>query len=99
MDAVFGQNALDNVQIQLGLRHERLQVDATLLLPTQSNVGRLLVESNAESFQLALNNLLVLQRLEHVQDDEDETARASDGNYLTTATFAVLGTPEIKRVS
>jgi hypothetical protein len=38
----------------------------------------------------------VLQRFEYVQDDEDETTRASDGNYLTTATFAVLGAPGLR---
>lgn len=97
MDTVFGQNALDNVQIELRLRDERLQVDTAFLLPSQPNVGRLLVESNSKSFQLALNNLLVLQRFENVQDDEDETARTSDSNNLTTATFAVLGAPEITR--
>lgn len=53
-------------------------------------VGRLLVQPQPKSFQLVLQQLLVLQRLEHVQDYEDQTAGAGHCDDLTTSTLAVF---------
>lgn len=59
--------------------------------PTDEDIGRCLVETNAETFQFIGQDGQIDKRLEHVQDDEDEITGSSDGNDLTTTAFAVLG--------
>lgn len=34
---------------------------------------------------------LVSERFQHVEDDKEQVATASDGNNLATTTFAILG--------
>ena len=81
-------------------------IDPYLFLLLEGDVRRLLVQTDSEPLQLALQYIsrlfthsimryledgLVLQRLEDVEDDEDERACARDGDHLPTTTLAVLG--------
>ena len=59
-----------------------LEVDAALVLPLEDDVGRLLVHPDAEPLELGLQDLLVAERLQHVQHDEDEVGGASHGDNL-----------------
>lgn len=75
----------------LAFTYHGLEVDASLLLASEDDVGRLLVQPDAEALQFVLQLLFVLQRLQTVQHDEDEGAGARHSDHLATATFAVLG--------
>ena len=66
-------------------------VKAAFILLLERNVWRLLVNADAESFELRLDNLLVCEWLIDIKNNEDEVAGLGDGNDLTTATPAVLG--------
>ena len=63
------------------LRSERTygcgEVDASLVLPLIADVGRLLVQPDAEPLQLVFDELLVAQRLQDVEHDEDQVAGPS----------------------
>ena len=50
------------------------EVDASLVLPLVADVGRLLVQPDAEALQLVLDQVLVAQGLQDVQYDEDQVA-------------------------
>ncbi len=54
------------------------EVDSALVFPLVANIWWLLVESDAKTFQLVFNELLVSERLQNVQDDQDEVASASN---------------------
>lgn len=60
-----------------GAYHD-LQVDSTFLLSLEVNVGRRLVESDAEAFELVFEDLFVNERLEDVQDDQNQAACSGD---------------------
>lgn len=64
------------------MSYGRVEVDATLLLLLKVDVRRLFVETDAKSFEFLLNNALVLQRLEHVQHNQNEGARPRHRNHL-----------------
>lgn len=64
--------------------------DASFVFLLKNDVRRLLVDADAEAFEFRLDDLLIGKGLVHVQDDEDEMTRFSDGNNLTTSTFPVL---------
>ncbi len=59
-DAVLRQDRLDQVQVELGLGDQALKVDASLVLSFEDNVGRGLVQADAEALQLFLDDALVL---------------------------------------
>lgn len=102
---VLGQHRPDLVRVDLGQRH--CVTDGNLpsalstfpnfvthpsgLLPLHSNRRRLLVEPNAETLQFVGENSEIVQGFEHIEDNEDQVARSSDGDDLTTTTFAVFG--------
>ena len=69
-------------RIQLRLGDHRLQVDAALLLLLEDDVRRILVEPDPEALQLLFDQLLVLERLQNVQNDEDQGTRSGDGDDL-----------------
>jgi hypothetical protein len=69
-----------------------LEIDTTLFLPAEADIGRLFIETNAKAFELTLNNLLVLQRLQDVQHNKDKATGSGYSNYLPTTTFTILGT-------
>eukprot|EP00053_Salpingoeca_punica_P020781 m.212348 g.212348 ORF g.212348 m.212348 type:complete len:417 (+) comp20083_c0_seq1:2736-3986(+) len=92
VDAVLGEDGLDEVGVQVRCGHGAGEVDAAFLLFLQRDIGRLLVQPDAKAFQLILDDGFVPQRLQHVQHNEDEVASPRDCNDLATTTFAVLGT-------
>lgn len=53
---------------------------------------RLLVEPDSETLQLICDDLQVVERLQHVQDDKDQVARSGDSDDLSTTTFTIFGT-------
>lgn len=91
VDLVLAQNRLHRVQIQLRLGHRRVQVDSAFVLLLEVDVGWLLVEPQAETFQLVFQQLLVMQRLQHIQHHEDQVACSSHCDDLPTSTLAVFG--------
>lgn len=78
--------------IDVGQRNSTRNGNTTLILLLENNVGGLLVDSDTETFQFAFNDLLVDQRLVHVEDNENEVAGLGHGNNLSTTTFTILGT-------
>lgn len=57
--------------------YSRGEVDASFVLLLEADVGRFLVEADAEALQLVLDQLLVSERLQNVQDDQDQVAGTS----------------------
>ena len=103
---VFRQNFLDQFKIQLWLRHHGLQVDSTLVLLLEDDVGWSLVHSDPEPFQLVLQDFLVAERLQHVQHNKDDVGGSCHcdnlskermwackqiSSHLSATAFAVLG--------
>lgn len=84
VDLVLGKHSLDFIQIQMRQRDSVGHADTALLLLLEVNVWWLLVESNAESLQFLLDNLLVSQGLQHIQNQKDQRAGTGDSNNLTT---------------
>lgn len=80
-------------QVQRGVGDGAGEVDAALLLLTEADGGRLLVEPDAEALQLLLNQLLVRHRLQAVQHDKDEVARARCADDLREATRGTAHAP------
>lgn len=65
--------------------------DTTLVLLLENDIWWLLVYPNSKTLQLILDNLLVRQRLVHVEYDEDEMTSLCNCNNLPTTTLAILG--------
>lgn len=91
VDAVLAHDGLDLVVVNVRERLGAGDVEAALVLLPKGNVGRLLVDADAEALELGLDDSLVRQRLVDVEHDEDEVARLGDGDDLTTSSAAVLG--------
>ena len=91
IDAVLAHDGLDLVVIDVRQGNGARDVEAALVLLPEGNVGRRLVDSDAEAFQLGLDDALVRQGLVDVEHDEDEVARLGHGDDLATAAAAVLG--------
>lgn len=49
----------------------RREVDASFVLLLEADVGRLLVEADPEALQLVLDQLLVSERLQNVQNNQN----------------------------
>lgn len=71
--------------------YHNIQIDSTFLLFPKADIWRFFVEPDSEAFQFVLEQFLVLKRLEDVENDEDQTAGASDSNNLTATSFTVFG--------
>lgn len=65
-------------------------VDSTLVLLLENDVGRLFVYPNAESFQFCFDDPFVCEGLIDIQYNENQIALFGDGNNLTTTTLSVL---------
>lgn len=78
--------------VDVGQRNSTRNGNTTLILLLENNVGGLLVNSDTEPFQFGFDDLLVDQRLVHVEDNENEVAGLGYGNDLSTTTFTILGT-------
>ncbi len=79
------------------------EVDSALVFLLVANIWWLLVESDAKTFQLVFNELLVSERLQNVQDNQDEVASASNcwketrsGKVNVTGNTAHLKTLQIR---
>lgn len=53
---------------------------------------RLLVQPDSKALQLIRDDFQVVQRLEHVQNNENEVTRPRDSDDLSPSTFTILGT-------
>ena len=60
--------------IDVRQRHRVRDRNTTLVLLPHSDSRRLLIESDTEALQLALDDCLVAERLENVEHDENEVA-------------------------
>lgn len=67
------------------------EVEASLLVLLDLDQRLGLVESDAESFQLPLDDLLVVHRSGGVKNDHNQVAGSGDGNNLSTTSFVVFG--------
>lgn len=90
-DLVLAHDGADLVRVDVCQGDSAGDVEAALVLLLECDVGRLLVDADAEAFQFGLDHALVRQGLVDVQHDEDEMARLGDGDDLPTTTTAVLG--------
>lgn len=54
------------------------EVDPTLVFLLEANIWWFFVETDAKTFQLMLDEFLVPERLQNIQDNEDEIASASN---------------------
>jgi hypothetical protein len=72
----------NQIKIELRLGDHRLEVDAALLFLLEDDVWRFLVQPDPETLQLLLDQLLVLQRLQNIQDNKDERTSTSDCDDL-----------------
>ena len=83
-----------------------MQVDSTLVLLLEDDVGWSLVHSDPEPFQLVLQDFLVAERLQHVQHNKDDVGGSCHcdnlgkermwtceqiSSHLSATAFAVLG--------
>lgn len=91
VDAVLAHDGLDLVVVNVREGLGAGDVEAALVLLPEGDVGRLLVDADAEALELGLDDALVRQRLVDVEHDEDEVARLGDGDDLATSSAAVLG--------
>lgn len=57
----------------------------------EHDIGRGLVESDSESVELSLDDVLVREGLERVEHDEDDVAGGGGGDDLAPTTLPVLG--------
>ena len=72
--------------------HDKRQVDPALVFLAVVDVGWLLVEPDSEALQFPFDDLLVLQRLQDVQDDEDQPAGPRHRYHLATTPLPVFRT-------
>ena len=79
---VFCKDLLDQIKVQLGLRHHGLKVDPSLVFLLKDDVWRSLVHPDAKALQFLLQDLLVTKGLEHVQHNEDDVCCSGDSNNL-----------------
>ena len=83
-----------------------MQVDSTLVLLLEDDVGWSLVHPDPEPFQLVLQDFLVAERLQHVQHNKDDVGGSCHcdnlskermwtceliSSHLSATAFAVLG--------
>mmetsp|Transcript_11487 Transcript_11487/g.20786 ORF Transcript_11487/g.20786 Transcript_11487/m.20786 type:complete len:266 (+) Transcript_11487:198-995(+) len=90
VDAVLGAHRLHVVQVQLGVRHVGGKRQAALVLLLEHQPRRPLVQPDAKTLQLVLDELLVCDGLEAVQHDDNQITRARGGDNLPAATLAVF---------
>lgn len=69
-----------SAQVHDSVAYSGGEVDASFVLLLEANVGRSLVEADSEALQLVLDQLLVSERLQDVQDDQDQVAGTSHWN-------------------
>ena len=92
MALLLGQDRLDHVVGQVGVVEGAAHdPDAALGLLLEHELGRVLVEADPEALELVLDFLLVGERLERVEDEQDQVAGARDADDLLAAALAVLG--------
>lgn len=60
----------------------RGQVDAPFIFFIKADIRRLLVQSNAKTLELSLQDFLVGQRLEHIKANVNQIACPRDCNHL-----------------
>lgn len=57
--------------------HRGCEVDASFVLLLKADVWWLLVQSDTKSLQLVFNQLLVAQRFQHIEHNQDQVASSS----------------------
>jgi len=91
-DLVLVADGLDGIFVHVGLSHGARHSDTTLLLLLESDVRGLLVQTDAETFELLLDEPLVGDGLQGVENDENEIACTGNSNNRTTTTLTILST-------
>lgn len=71
-------NAFINVCNSTLKSYSGSEVDSALVFLLEANIWWFLVEPDTKTFQLMFNELLVSERLQNVQDDQDKVASASN---------------------
>lgn len=61
------------------------------LSPFDGDCRRLLVETDAETFQLVDDDFEIVEGFQDVEHDKDEVACPGDGDDLSTSTFTIFG--------
>ena len=75
----------------MGQRDGVCDADATFIFLLEDNVWRILVDADPEAFQFVFDDSFVSKGFVDVKNNEDEMARLSNSNDLTTSTFPILG--------
>ncbi|KAI6755050.1 hypothetical protein HG531_004156 [Fusarium graminearum] len=78
--------------VDMGQGHGAGDIEATLVLLPEGDVGWLLVDTNSEALEFRLNHPLIRQRLVHVQHNENQMASLGHSNNLSTSATTILGT-------
>ena len=68
------------------------EVEASLVLLPEPNVWWCLVQANTKPLQFVFDQFLVLQWLQYIQDNEDETAGTGHCNHLTATPLSIFCT-------
>ena len=66
------------------------EVEASLVLFPEPNVRWGLVQPNTKPLQFVFNQFLVLQWLQYIQNNEDETAGTGHCNHLATTPLPIF---------
>lgn len=92
VEFIFGADSLDGIAVEIRERYGVREVDTTLVLLSERDVRSLLIESNAKTVEFLLDNVLVRQRLQRIETDQNQIASLCRRNNLSTTTFAIFGT-------
>ncbi len=82
---------MNNFMADLGHRNSVRYTDPSFVLLLEDNVGRLLVDSDTEAFELGLDDSFVGQGLVDIKNNKNEMACLRNSYDLTTSTFAIFG--------
>mmetsp|Transcript_1276 Transcript_1276/g.2258 ORF Transcript_1276/g.2258 Transcript_1276/m.2258 type:complete len:268 (-) Transcript_1276:369-1172(-) len=89
-DSVLLADGSDGFLVDFRQRVRVDDIQAALILPSEGDVGRGLVQAHAKTFELVVNEILVGQRLGRVQHHNNDIARPRRRYDLPSPTFAVL---------
>jgi len=92
IDAIFAHDSLNLAVVDVCQGYGAGDIEATLVLLPEGDVGGFLIDADSETLEFRLNHPLIRQRLIDIQHNEDQMACLSNGDDLSTSTSTILGT-------